>query len=161
VASKVKVALVYVPAGTVLNPSRERSPISRPKSTAVGVESTCTEVELLLSVMLLMVMLNATTEGKGASSPVTNTVELPDPDVVDEVPPPHPINVSAVSARTTAITDLFIEKLLFTRLFRGSQLNYEYAIENPVSVGKLHYSRTGYGGNSRAGRGFWSGWKTI
>jgi hypothetical protein len=71
--AKVKVALVYVPAATVLKPKSERKPTNWPKSTRVGVESTCAVVEPLLSVMLLMVILNAMTEETGASSPVAKT----------------------------------------------------------------------------------------
>jgi hypothetical protein len=45
----------------------------RAKSTVVGVETTCGELLWPFSVMELMVTSNPTTEGKGASSLVTNT----------------------------------------------------------------------------------------
>jgi hypothetical protein len=88
----------------VLNPSSDRSPTSRPKSTAVGVESAVTVLDPLLSVTLLMVMLNATTDETGASSPVTKTCDL----LVEEElelelwlpPPPQPVEMAAISART-------------------------------------------------------------
>jgi hypothetical protein len=58
----VKVTLVYVPSGIVLNPSSVRRPISRAKSTASGVETALTVEELLLSVMLSIVTLKPTTD---------------------------------------------------------------------------------------------------
>jgi hypothetical protein len=82
----------------VLNPSSERKPTSLPKSTAVGVESTVTLLDPFVvpvfSIILSMVMLNATTDETGASSPVTNTadcVPLPAPLEVLPLPPPQPV----------------------------------------------------------------------
>src|SRR5271166_5867702 len=77
--------------------------MSLPKSTVVGCESTCTLVELFLRAMLLMVMLKDTTDGSGASSPVTNTCAwaLPEPPDEDELPPPQAVKASAVSASKT------------------------------------------------------------
>ncbi len=54
----------------MLKPNSDRKPTSRPKSTAVGVESNCTVLELLFKVMLLIVILKATTDDTGASSAV-------------------------------------------------------------------------------------------
>ncbi len=71
--SNTIVALLYVPGAIVLKANSERSPISRPKSTAVGVVSACTLVELLLRVILSMVTLKPTTDDTGASSPTTKT----------------------------------------------------------------------------------------
>src|SRR5271170_5842733 len=68
------VALVYVPAATLLKASGDRRPRRRAKSTVVGVVKTCAEVLLLpFKVIELMVTSKPTTEASGASSPVTNT----------------------------------------------------------------------------------------
>src|SRR5271165_618086 len=107
------VALVEVPGAMVLNPSRERSPTRRPKSTAVGVESAVTEVELLLSVMLLMVMLNATTDETGASSPVTKTWDLLLGFWLEvELTPLQPKPTATTSARTSTRAQRFIASSL-------------------------------------------------
>src|ERR1700757_4456298 len=69
------VALAYVPGATELKPIRVRKPSRRAKSTVCAVESTLTLEDPLFRVMLFKVTLKASTDGSGASSPVTNTAD--------------------------------------------------------------------------------------
>jgi hypothetical protein len=90
-----------VSAGTALNPSKERSPTKRAKSTVVGALKTCTGLlPVPFRAMLFIVMLKDSTEGNGASSLVTKTADglLPPPPNPLLDPPPQATKVSAVSA---------------------------------------------------------------
>src|SRR5580698_52144 len=99
------VALLYVSAGTALKPSKERRPTKRAKSTLVGAVNTCGVLLAPFRVIVFKVMLNDSTEGTGASSPVTKTADglVPPPPNPLFDPPPHATKVSAASASNTEI----------------------------------------------------------
>jgi hypothetical protein len=94
----------------LLNASSERNPINRPKSTVVGVESAWTVVEPLFNVMLLIVMLKETTEGKGASSPTTKTEPMlePPPPPLDPEPALQLTRNAAIALSKTNATNFLM-----------------------------------------------------
>src|ERR1700747_3619351 len=104
----------------VLNPSRERKPTKRPKSTAVGVLNATTALEPLLRVILSIVILKATTDETGASSPVTKTWDCPFALELDvELAPPQPVHVVASNASINTKAKRLMAKLLIARWFWG------------------------------------------
>src|SRR5262249_26371923 len=101
------VRLLYVPAGTVLNPSRVRRPRSRAKSTVVGAGNSSVVPS---SLRLVKVTLNESTDGRGASPPVTKTLaDWAEVRLLLAFPPPHPATKVRTTARVTNKVDPRIE----------------------------------------------------
>src|ERR1017187_1585871 len=101
--ANTNVALLYVSAGTELNANGERKPRRRAKSTVVGLEITCGELFWPFRVMELRVSRKLTTENKGPSSPVTNTLAGCVPDEMEfEELAPQPTSTT-VASRAAAL----------------------------------------------------------
>ena len=144
------VAWVYVSAGTAPTARGSRSPTRRAKSTVMGDYTSCGELLAPVSVIELMLRLRLTTDGSGASSPVTKTA--PACGFVERVapPPPQPTTVRPHMARSI---ESIANRFMTTPEFLKSR-NSRYQDENPLRLEKLRYFRTEYQGNSRSGRGF-------
>src|SRR5271167_614331 len=92
----------------------------RAKSTVVGVETTSGELLTPFRVMELMVTSKPTTEGRGASSPVTKTLPGCAPVVRVFELPEQPSAMAASSAAKVKARNLFIANSRVRNCYRTS-----------------------------------------